>query len=104
LLDLAIRWLAGEPPEVRASDALRPTAAGDQRGEVPTADVMALARELTPRLEARRQASALPRTPTSRAPSASCRRTRGGRAAAGSCVPQGPGARTLPAPEATFDD
>jgi hypothetical protein len=61
LLDLAIRWLGGEPPDVRVSDALRPTLFAIKRGEVPTTDVMALARELTPKLETARQASALPK-------------------------------------------
>jgi hypothetical protein len=61
LLDLAIRWLGGEPPDVRVSDALRPTLLAIKRGEVPTADVMALAHELTPKLEAARQASTLPK-------------------------------------------
>ena len=61
LLDLAVRWLGGEPPDVRVSDSLRPTLLAIKRGEVPTADVMALARELTPKLEAARQASALPK-------------------------------------------
>ncbi|MBC7975815.1 MAG: nucleotidyltransferase domain-containing protein, partial [Myxococcales bacterium] len=60
LLDLAIRWLAGEPPVVRASEAIRPTLLAIKRGEVAMADVMALARELTPRLETARQASRLP--------------------------------------------
>ncbi|HSK02159.1 MAG TPA: nucleotidyltransferase domain-containing protein, partial [Kofleriaceae bacterium] len=63
LLDLAIRWLRGEPPNVRVSDELRPTLLAIKRGEVPMADVMALARELTPRLEGARQASPLPRHP-----------------------------------------
>jgi hypothetical protein len=63
LLDLAIRWLAGEPPEVRVSDALRPTLLAIKRGEVPMPDVMALARELTPKLEGARQTSPLPRHP-----------------------------------------
>jgi hypothetical protein len=61
LLDLAIRWLGGERPDVRVSDALRPTLLAIKRGEVPTTDVMALARELTPKLEAARQASPLPK-------------------------------------------
>ncbi|HEU0036082.1 MAG TPA: nucleotidyltransferase domain-containing protein [Kofleriaceae bacterium] len=63
LLDLAIRWLAGEPPSVRVSDELRPTLLAIKQGEVPMADVMALARELTPKLEAARQTSPLPRHP-----------------------------------------
>ncbi|HEY4179144.1 MAG TPA: nucleotidyltransferase domain-containing protein [Kofleriaceae bacterium] len=61
LLDLAIRWLNGETPDVRVSDTLRPTLISIKRGEVPMPDVMALARELTPRLEEARQASPLPR-------------------------------------------
>ena len=63
LLDLAIRWLAGEPPEVRVSAQIRPTLLAIKRGELPMPDVMALARELTPKLEAARQASPLPRHP-----------------------------------------
>lgn len=61
LLDLAIRWLSGEPPEVRASESIRPTLLAIKQGEVPMPDVMALARELTPKLEAARQTSPLPR-------------------------------------------
>ena len=61
LLDLAIRWLSGEPPDVRAGDAIRPTLLSIKRGELAMTEVMALARELTPRLEAARQASPLPR-------------------------------------------
>jgi predicted nucleotidyltransferase len=60
LLDLAIRWLGGEPPDVRVSNALRPTLLAIKRGDVPTADVMALARELTPKLETARHSSPLP--------------------------------------------
>ena len=41
LLDLAIRWLRGEPRDVRVSDALRPTLLAIKRGEVPMPDVMA---------------------------------------------------------------
>lgn len=63
LLDLAIRWLAGETPTVRVSEALRPTLLAIKHGEVPTTDVMALARELTPKLETARQTSPLPRHP-----------------------------------------
>ncbi len=63
LLDLAIRWLGGEPPVVQVSDALRPTLVAIKRGEVPMPDVMALARELTPKLETARQTSPLPKHP-----------------------------------------
>ncbi|HEY0250750.1 MAG TPA: nucleotidyltransferase domain-containing protein [Kofleriaceae bacterium] len=61
LLDLAIRWLGGEPPEVRASDELRPTLLSIKRGELPMSEVMALARTLTPRLETARATSPLPK-------------------------------------------
>jgi hypothetical protein len=61
LLDLAVRWLAGEPPDVRVSDALRPTLLAIKRGELAMTEVVALARELTPKLEAARDASPLPR-------------------------------------------
>lgn len=61
LLDLAIRWLAGEEPTVRVSDAIRPTLLAIKQGEVAMPDVMALARELTPKLEAARQTSPLPK-------------------------------------------
>lgn len=63
LLDSAIRWLSGEPPSVRVSDSLRPTLIAIKRGEVAMTDVMALARELTPKLEIARQGSPLPRHP-----------------------------------------
>jgi hypothetical protein len=63
LLDLAIRWLSGEPPSVRVSEIIRPTLIAIKKGEVPMPDVMALARELTPKLETARQASPLPRHP-----------------------------------------
>jgi hypothetical protein len=61
LLDLAIRWLAGEPPSVEASDALKPQLLAIKHGEFAMTEVMELARELTPKLEAAREASPLPR-------------------------------------------
>ena len=63
LLDLAIRWLRGEPPDVRASDELRPLLLAIKSGQVAMTDVMAHARALTPALEAAREASPLPRHP-----------------------------------------
>ncbi|HTL33709.1 MAG TPA: nucleotidyltransferase domain-containing protein [Kofleriaceae bacterium] len=63
LLDLAIHWLSGEPPSVRVSDMIRPTLIDIKKGKVPMADVIVLARDLTPRLEAARQTSPLPRHP-----------------------------------------
>lgn len=105
LLDVAIRWLGGDPPEVRVSDALRPTLVAIKRGEVPVADVMALARELTPKLETARQASPLPR----HADVARVERVlRGAREeAARRWIAQAPGpwgADAPPPPEARFDD
>ena len=105
LLDLAVRWLGGEPPDVRVSDALRPTLIAIKRGEVPMPDVMALARELTPRLEAARQTSPLPE----RADIARVERVlRAAREeAARRWITRAPGpwgAGAPPAPEARFDE
>jgi hypothetical protein len=63
LLDLAVRWLRGEPPDVRASDEIRPLLRAIKAGELAMADVMSHARALTPALEAAREASPLPRYP-----------------------------------------
>jgi hypothetical protein len=63
LLDLAVRWLRGQPPTVRVSDELRPTLLAIKHGEIPIPEVMALAREFTPKLEAARQSSPLPKYP-----------------------------------------
>jgi hypothetical protein len=63
LLDLAIHWLAGEPPDVHASEAIRPTLLAIKRGEIAVAEILALARQLTPQLEAARHSSPLPRHP-----------------------------------------
>jgi hypothetical protein len=98
LLDLAIRWLSGEEPHVRASDAIRPTLLSIKRGELPMTEVMALARELTPRLEAARQASPLPSYPDV---AAADRVLRAARAeAARRHVEQVPGPWGIGAPEA----
>jgi hypothetical protein len=61
LLDLATRWLGGGPPELRVRDELRPTLLAIKGGEVPMSDVLAMARAMTPRLEAARASSPLPR-------------------------------------------
>lgn len=60
LLDSAIRWLSGEPPSVRVSDELRPTLLAIKKGELPMTEVMQLAQQMVPRLEAARAASKLP--------------------------------------------
>lgn len=105
LLDLAIRWLAGEPPEVRVSESLRPTLLAIKRGEVPMPDVMALARELTPRLEAAREASPLPKHADVALAERVLRSVRA--EAARRAVSQAPGpwgADAPSPPEARFDD
>jgi hypothetical protein len=105
LLDLAIRWLAGEPPDVRVSDALRPTLVAIKRGEVATDDVMALARELTPRLELARQTSPLPRHAEIGRAERILRAARDEAARRWLDRAPGPwGADAPPAPEARFDD
>lgn len=60
LLDLATRWLGGGSPELRVRDELRPVLLAIKRGEVPLADVVAMARAMTPALEAARATSPLP--------------------------------------------
>jgi hypothetical protein len=104
LLDLAIRWLGGEPPDVRVSDALRPTLVAIKRGEVPMSEVMALAHELTPKLEAARQTSPLPRHPDVARADRVLRAARD--EAARRWIEHAPGAwgsDAAPAPEARFD-
>ncbi len=61
LLDLAIRWLRGEPPVVQVAPELRPFLLAIKHGQVPMPEVMARARQLTPELEAARDKSPLPR-------------------------------------------
>ena len=63
LLDLAIRLLRGEPPSVRVSEGLRPTLLAIKKGQLPMSEVMQMARQLTPELEAARDKSPLPVTP-----------------------------------------
>ncbi len=105
LLDLAIRWLRGEPPEVRVSDQLRPTLLAIKRGEVPVPDVMALARELTPGLEAAREHSPLPRRSDVGQAERVLRSIREEAARRWLAATPGPwGADSPPPPEARFDD
>jgi hypothetical protein len=105
LLDLAIRWLAGEPPVVQVSEAIRPTLIAIKRGEVPMPDVMALARELTPKLETARQASPLPRYPDVAAADRALREARDEAARRWIERTPGPwGAQAPAAPEAHYDD
>jgi len=105
LLDVAIRWLGGEPPEVRVSEGLRPTLLAIKRGEVPMPDVMALARELTPKLEAAREASPLPRHADVALAERALRAAREEAARRALAREPGPwGADAPPPPEARFDD
>jgi hypothetical protein len=105
LLDLAIRWLAGEPPTVRASEAIRPTLLAIKRGEVPMPDVMAFARELTPKLEGARQTTPLPRHPDVAAADRVLRAVRDEAARRWVMRAPGPWGQAAPAPpEAHFDD
>jgi len=105
LLDLAIRWLAGEPPAVRASEAIRPTLLAIKRGEMPMTDVMALARELTPKLEAARQHSPLPRHPDVAAADRVLRAAREEAARRWVAREPGPWGDAAPAPpEARYDE
>ena len=105
LLDLAIRWLRGEPPDVRVSGELKPTLVAIKKGEVPTTEVMALARELTPKLEAARQGSPLPKHPDVALVERVLRDVR--YEAARRCVERAPGpwgAQATAPPEAHYDD
>jgi hypothetical protein len=61
LLDLAIRWLSDGSAELRVRDAMRTTLLAIKRGEVPMTEVVAMARAMTPELEAARAQSRLPR-------------------------------------------
>jgi hypothetical protein len=105
LLDLAIRWLSGEPPDVRVSDEIRPTLVAIKRGELAMTEVMALARTLTPRLEAARQVSRLPRHADVARAERVLRAIRDEAARRWLAGAAGPwGADAPPAPEARFDD
>jgi len=60
LLDLAIRWLSGGPPDVRATEALKPTLLAIKAGELAMGEVIRIAKDLTPKLEEARAKSPLP--------------------------------------------
>ncbi len=105
LLDLAIRWLAGEAPSVVVSDHLRPTLLAIKNGEVPTPEVMTIARELTPKLEGARQASPLPRYPDVARAERVLRAVRAEVARRSVERVAGPwGSEAPPPPEARYDD
>ncbi len=105
LLDLAIRWLAGATPSVEVSDALRPTLRAIKAGEVPMTEVMSLARELAPKLEAVRQTSPLPRHPDVARADRTLRAIRHEAARRAIENAAGPwGTEAPPPPEARYDD
>jgi hypothetical protein len=99
LLDLAIRLLRGEPPSVRVSEALRPTLLAIKQGQVAMSEVVRMAKELTPALEAARDRSPLPLTPDIGKAEALLRRARD--LAAGEPGPWGKDAAKPP--QASFD-
>lgn len=105
LLDLAIRWLRGEPPVVQVAPELRPALLAIKRGEVPMAEVMERARQLTPELEAARDGSPLPRVGDLGRAEAALREVRALAAARWLRQGEGPwGKGAAPPPLATFDD
>ncbi len=105
LLDLAIRWLRGEPPEVGASEAIRPTLLAVKNGEVAMPDVMQLARTLTPQLEAARATSPLPKHADVARADRALRAVREEAARRAIAAAPGPWGRDAPAPaEASYDD
>ncbi len=104
LLDLAIRLLRGEPPSVRVSEALRPTLLAIKHGQLPMSEVMQMARQLTPALEAARDGSPLPVTPDIARVEAVLRRVRELTARRWVLGEAGPWGKDAPAPAiASFD-
>jgi hypothetical protein len=90
---------------VTVGEALRPTLLAIKRGEVSTDDVMALARELTPRLEAARQASPLPERADLAIAERILRAARTEAARRAIANEPGPWGRdAAPAPEARYDE
>jgi hypothetical protein len=105
LLDLGIRWLSGETPDVRVPDKLKPTLLSIKSGDMPMLDVMALAKELTPRLEAAREKSPLPKRGNVAAADRVLRDVRAEAARRAIHLVPGPwGEHAIEPPEAHFDD
>ena len=105
LLDLAIRWLAGEPPEVRSTEALRPVLLAIKGGELAMSEVIELANEMTPKLEAARAKSPLPRRPDVAAADRVLREVRAESARRWCSIQQGPWGEQAPEPPAArYDD
>ncbi len=105
LLDLATRWLAGGRPELRVRAELRPTLLAIKRGDVPMPEVVAMARAMTPALEAARASSPLPRHADIGRAEAALRAIRHDSARRALASESGPwGADAPPPPVARFDD
>lgn len=105
LLDLAIRWLSGEPPEVRSGEAIRPMLLAIKGGELAMTEVMELALEMTPKLEAARATSPLPRRADVAAADRVLREARAESARRWCSLQQGPWGEQAPEPpEARYDD
>ncbi|CAN5669146.1 hypothetical protein BH11MYX1_BH11MYX1_52630 [soil metagenome] len=105
LLDLAIRWLSGETPDVRSGEAIRPMLLAIKGGELAMTEVMELANEMTPKLEAARAKSPLPRRPDVAAADRVLREARAESARRWCSLQQGPWGEQAPEPpEARYDE
>jgi hypothetical protein len=105
LLDLAIRWLSGETPDVRSGEAIRPMLLAIKGGELAMTEVMELAHEMTPTLEAARANSPLPKRPDVAAADRVLREARAESARRWCSLQQGPWGEQAPEPpEARYDD
>jgi hypothetical protein len=105
LLDLATRWLAGGPPELRVRDELRPQLLAIKGGQVPMPDVVAMAQAMTPALEAARATSPLPKHADIGRVESVLRAIRAEAARRALAGDPGPWGRDAPpAPVARFDD
>jgi hypothetical protein len=105
LLDLAIRWLSGETPDVRSGEAIRPMLLAIKGGELAMTEVMELANEMTPELEAARAKSPLPKRPDVAAADRVLREARAESARRWCSLQQGPWGEQAPEPpEARYDD
>lgn len=105
LIDLSTRWLRGEDRGLRVPDAIRPTLLSIKRGEVEMSEVLAMARAMTPALEAARRESPLPKRPDLSRAEAALRRVREDCARRWAEGTPGPWGRDAPtAPDARWDD
>jgi hypothetical protein len=108
LLDVATRWLSGAPdstPSLRVPAALRPTLLAIKHGELAMTEVLAMARAMTPALEAARASSRLPKQADLPRVEAALRAIRHQAARRWLEAAPGPwGADAPPPPAARFDD